>query len=64
MLEEYLPEQLGDDALAAIIDGVLADGGFNSMADMGQAMKAVNAKVAGRADGRAVADGVKAKLAG
>lgn len=64
VLETYLPEQLGDDALAAIIDEAIAEGGFSSMADMGQAMKAVNAKVAGRADGRSVAEAVKAKLAG
>jgi len=63
VLQAYLPEQLGDDALAAIIDDALAEGGFTSMADMGQAMKAVNAKVAGRADGRTVAEAVKAKLA-
>ena len=63
VLQAYLPEQLGDDSLAAIIDDALAEGGFTSMADMGQAMKAVNAKVAGRADGRTVAEAVKAKLA-
>ena len=64
ILEAYLPEQLGGDALTALIDEAMAEGGFSSMADMGQAMKAVNAKIAGRADGRAVADAVKAKLAG
>ncbi len=64
ILEAYLPEALGDDVLGSLIDEALAEGGFSSMKDMGPAMKAVNAKVAGRADGRAVADAVKAKLAG
>lgn len=62
VLESYLPEQLSDDELAALVDTVLADGGFSSMADMGPAMKAVNAQVAGRADGRTVADAVRARL--
>ena len=63
VLHAYLPEQLGDDALAAIIDDALAEGGFSLMADMGKAMKAGNAKGAGRADGRTVAEAVKEKLA-
>ena len=63
VLERYLPEKLSDDELDALIDTVLTGNGFSSMADMGQAMKAVNAEVAGRAEGRVVADKVKAKLA-
>ena len=59
----YLPEKLTDDELGALVDGVLlADNGFSSMADMGSAMKAVNAEVAGRADGKQVAAMVKARL--
>lgn len=62
VLEIYLPEALSDDDLAELIDGVLTDAGFSTKADMGSAMKAVNAKVAGRADGRTVAELVKARL--
>lgn len=62
VLERYLPERLDDDALSEIVDRVLGDGGFSSMADMGPAMKAVNAEVAGRADGRTVADLVRSRL--
>jgi len=62
VLEGYLPEGLSDDELAALVDAELAAGGFGSMADMGVAMKAVNAKVAGRADGKVVADLVKSRL--
>ena len=57
-----MPEKLSDDELDALIDTVLTGNGFSSMADMGQAMKAVNAEVAGRAEGRVVADKVKAAL--
>jgi hypothetical protein len=64
VLARYLPAPLTDDELAALVDEELAAGGFDSPRQMGQAMKAVNAKVAGRADGRTVAALVKARLAG
>ena len=63
VLEEYLPEGLGDDELEALVESVLGEHGFTEKAQMGQAMKAVNGAVAGRADGRQVADLVKSKLA-
>ena len=62
ILEQYLPEQLDADALAVIVERVLSDGGYSTMADMGQAMKAVNAEVAGKAEGRIVAELVKSHL--
>ena len=62
ILEQYLPEQLDVEALAAIVERVLNDGGYKTMADMGQAMKAVNAEVAGKAEGRTVAELVKSHL--
>jgi uncharacterized protein YqeY len=62
VLETYLPTALTADELEAIVSEVFAANGFASKADMGQAMKAVNAEVAGRADGRAVADLVKSRL--
>jgi len=62
ILEEFLPSGLDANELEALVDKVLADGGLTEKAQMGQAMKAVNAEVAGRADGRAVADLVKSKL--
>jgi uncharacterized protein YqeY len=62
ILEAYLPAALTDPELAAIVDDVFAANDFTGMANMGAAMKAVNAEVAGRADGRAVADLVKSRL--
>tara|TARA_Y100000768_G_C23986103_1_gene688925 strand:+ start:155 stop:604 length:450 start_codon:yes stop_codon:yes gene_type:complete len=62
ILEQYLPEQLDADAVAVIVERVLKDGGYSTMADMGQAMKAVNAEVAGKAEGRVVAELVKSHL--
>ena len=62
VLETYLPEALTAAELDAIVSAVFAANGFETKADMGNAMKAVNAEVAGRADGRAVADLVKSRL--
>ncbi|ADP78433.1 GatB/YqeY domain-containing protein [Pseudofrankia inefficax] len=62
VLADYLPKQLGDDELAAIVDKVLADGDFAGPKAIGPAMKAVQAIVAGRADGGKVAGLVKARL--
>lgn len=64
ILARYLPQPLTDDELAAIVDEVLAAEGLDSPAQMGQAMKAVTAAVAGRRDGRAVSALVKARLTG
>ncbi|MFT5530935.1 MAG: hypothetical protein ACI91O_000951 [Candidatus Poriferisodalaceae bacterium] len=62
VIERYLPEQLDEAAVAALVDQAIADGGFSTMKEMGQAMKAANALVAGRADGRIVAELVKSRL--
>ena len=63
ILEGYLPASLTSDELESIVASVFSEHGFETKADMGAAMKAVNAEVAGRADGRAVADLVKSRLA-
>ena len=62
VLEQYLPQQLPEYALVEIVERVMAEGDYSTMADMGEAMKAVNGEVAGRAEGRVVADLVKSRL--
>ncbi len=62
VLETYLPQGLSDDELATLVASVLATNELTEKAQMGAAMKAVNAEVAGRADGRKVADLVKNSL--
>jgi len=64
VIEEYLPAELSDEELAAIVDGAIAETGAESPADMGQVMKAAMAKVDGRADGGRVSGMVKERLAG
>lgn len=62
VLEAYLPAGLDEAELDGLIETTLASGGWTAPSDMGPAMKAVNAQVAGRADGRSVAAKVKARL--
>ena len=64
MLEGYLPAQLGDDELAALVAEAIAETGADSPKQMGQVMKVLTPKIAGRADGGRVAAAVKAALAG
>lgn len=62
ILEDYLPTGLDEAEVAAIVDTVLAEGEFTEASQMGQAMKAVMAAVAGRADGKVVSSLVKERL--
>ena len=50
----YLPAELSDDELRAIVAEAVAETGASSPRDMGQVMKASMARVAGRADGKRV----------
>ena len=62
ILEVYQPKQLDDQELAKLIDEAIAETGAESMAQMGQVMKAATAKAAGRADGKRLSEAVKARL--
>jgi uncharacterized protein YqeY len=62
ILADYLPEQLSDDALDAIVDDAIANSGAKTIRDMGKVMGIVKAKAAGRADMGAVGAKVKARL--
>ncbi len=62
VLAGYLPAQLGDDELAAIVAEVIAETGASGMSAMGQVMKAVTPRVAGRAEGGRVAAEVRRTL--
>lgn len=62
ILEVYLPEQMSDDELNAVVADVIAETGASSTADMGRVMGAVMGKVAGKADGNRVKDAVMQTL--
>jgi uncharacterized protein YqeY len=63
VLEEFMPEPLSEDELEEIIDDVIAEVGATSMRDIGRVMADVMPQVAGRADGSAVSQLVREKLA-
>ena len=62
LIDTYLPAQLSDDELHAIVGDVVAETGASSPKQMGQVMSAVMPKVGGRADGKRVSAIVKEKL--
>jgi uncharacterized protein YqeY len=64
LLQAYLPAQLGDAELDALIAEAIAQTGASSIKDMGKVMGVVKAKAAGRADMGAVGARIKARLAG
>jgi hypothetical protein len=64
ILETYLPKQLDDAELESIVREAVTSSGAAGMAQMGVAMKAANAAVAGRAEGGRVAAIVRRVLAG
>ena len=64
IIQEFLPAQLGEAEIRGMIEEAVAVVGATSMKEMGQVMKVVSARTAGRADGRLVSELVKARLAG
>ena len=62
LLKKYLPEQLSEEAVAAIVKEAVAATGATSKKDMGRVMKDVMARVKGQADGKLVSRLVGAAL--
>jgi len=63
LIEAYLPAELSDDELRAIVRDAVVQSGASSPKDMGQVMKAAMPKVGGRADGKRVSGLVREVLA-
>jgi uncharacterized protein YqeY len=63
VLEEFMPEPLGEEELEDIVDHVIAEVGATSMRDLGRVMADVMPQVSGRADGSLVSQLVREKLA-
>ena len=63
VLKRYLPTELSDDELNAIVAAVIAETGAAGPKDMGRVMPVAMQRVAGRADGRRISTAVKAALA-
>lgn len=62
VLEEFLPKQMTESEITAVIDEIIAQSGASGMKDMGKVMGQTSGKLAGKADGKLIADIVKQKL--
>lgn len=62
VLQEYLPQPLTDEELRQLVNQAVTDSGASSPRDMGQVMAILQPQTRGRADGRVVAEMVKARL--
>ena len=63
VLEEFMPAPLSEDELERIVDDAIAENGATNMRDMGRVLADVMPQIAGRADGSAVSQLVREKLA-
>jgi uncharacterized protein YqeY len=62
VLAGYLPAQLSDDELSALVAAAITETGASGMSGMGQVMKTLTPQIAGRADGARVAAEVRRRL--
>lgn len=62
VIQKYLPEQMSDTELTAIIQEIIAETGANSVKDMGRVMGVASKKLAGKADNKTVSEKVKQLL--
>ncbi|GGE50670.1 hypothetical protein EV200_10264 [Pedobacter psychrotolerans] len=63
VINQFLPQQLGREEVASIIEDVIKQSGATSVKDMGKVMGLANKALAGKADGKLIAEIVKEKLA-
>lgn len=59
VIQKYLPAQMGDEELTAILKGIITEVGATSVKDMGKVMGAAAKKLAGKADNKAISEKVK-----
>ena len=62
VIEEYLPEQMSGEALEKELETIIAEVGAKEPQDMGKVMGVATKRLAGRAEGRAISEGVKKLL--
>ena len=62
LIQDYLPEPLGEDELNSLIQAAIRELGASSVRDMGAVMNALRGQVQGRADMKAVSQAVKSQL--
>jgi len=63
VISQFMPQQLGREEVEAIIAGLIKESGASSVKDMGKVMGLANKELAGKADGKLIAEIVKTQLA-
>ena len=64
VIQEFLPQPMSDEELTEAIKGIIDEVGASSMKDMGKVMGVANRQLAGKAEGKVIADKVKSMLFG
>ncbi|WP_282089877.1 GatB/YqeY domain-containing protein [Aquimarina algiphila] len=62
VIEQFLPEQLGEEEIEKVVVDIIAKTGAEGMKDMGKVMGMANAALTGKADGKTISTIVKSKL--
>lgn len=62
VIEKFLPAQLSEEEVEAVVTRIVADNNFSGMADMGKVMGLANKELAGTADGKTISTVVKKVL--
>ena len=63
VIEKFLPAQLSEEEVEAVVRKIIAENGFSGMADMGKVMGIASKELAGTADGKTISNVVKKSLA-
>lgn len=62
VIEKFLPAQLSEAEVEAVVKKIIADNNFSGMADMGKVMGMASKELAGQADGKTISTAVKKAL--
>jgi len=62
VIEKFLPAQLTEEEVEAVVKKIIADNGFSGMADMGKVMGIASKELVGSADGKTISTVVKKSL--
>jgi uncharacterized protein YqeY len=63
VISQFMPEQMGRSEIEAVVQRIISDTSASSLKDIGKVMPVANRELAGKADGKLIAEVVKAQLA-